>query len=405
MFNLNPEKIRSDFPIFDRKINGKEIIYFDNAATTQKPKQVLESIMDFYKQHNANIHRGVHRLSREASDLYEQAHRTIGKFINAKQKEIIFTRNTTESLNLIYYSLSKNLKKGDEIITTLMEHHSNIVPLLELQKLNGIKVKFIDVNEDGTLDLNQYKKEITKRTKIITVAHSSNVLGTINPVEKIEKLAHENNSLFIVDAAQSAPHIRINFRKLNADFIAFSAHKMLGPTGIGALAGKKDLLEKMPAFLLGGDMIQEVHKNSWKPNKLPWKFEAGTPNIAGGVGFAEAVKYLEKIGIEKLRKHEKELAEYALARMKAVNNIEIYGPMNVEERTGIISFNMKNVSAHELAGVLDSMNNIILRSGMLCAQPLVEGLDKKGVARISFYIYNTEEEIDIFISSLNKITC
>ncbi|MBI2105841.1 cysteine desulfurase [Candidatus Woesearchaeota archaeon] len=405
MFNLNPEKIRSDFPIFDRKINGKEIIYFDNAATTQKPKQVLESIMDFYKQHNANIHRGVHRLSREASDLYEQAHRTIGKFINAKQKEIIFTRNTTESLNLIYYSLSKNLKKGDEIITTLMEHHSNIVPLLELQKLNGIKVKFIDVNEDGTLDLNQYKKEITKRTKIITVAHSSNVLGTINPVEKIEKLAHENNSLFIVDAAQSAPHIRINFRKLNADFIAFSAHKMLGPTGIGALAGKKDLLEKMPAFLLGGDMIQEVHKNSWKPNKLPWKFEAGTPNIAGGVGFAEAVKYLEKIGIEKLRKHEKELAEYALARMKAVNNIEIYGPMNVEERTGIISFNMKNVSAHELAGVLDSMNNIMLRSGMLCAQPLVEGLDKKGVARISFYIYNTEEEIDIFISSLNKITC
>src|SRR3989344_7460054 len=309
MFNFNPGKIKKDFPIFNRKINGKDIIYFDNAATTQKPQQVLDSIMDFYKQHNANVHRGVHRLSREASDLYEQAHKVVGKFVNAKQEEIIFTRNTTESLNLIYYSLSRNLKMGDEVITTLMEHHSNIVPLLELQKLKGVKVKFIRVNEDGTLDLEQYKREITKKTKIITVTHSSNVLGTINPVEQIEKLAHDNDYLFIVDAAQSAPHMKINFKKLDADFIAFSAHKMLGPTGIGVLAGKKELLEKMPAFLLGGDMIQEVHKNSWKPNKLPWKFEAGTPNIAGGIGFAEAIKYLENIGMGKIRKHEKELTE------------------------------------------------------------------------------------------------
>ena len=404
MFNLNPEKIREDFPIFRRKINGKPIIYFDNAAMTQKPVQVLDAITNYYKEHCANVHRGVHRLSQEASVLYEEAHKKIGKFVNARFEETVFTRNTTESLNLIYYAYAlRNLKKGDRVLATMMEHHSNYVPLLELKRILGIELDTIGINEDGTLKMEEYEKKINKKTKIVAVVHVSNVLGTINKVKEIGRMARENNCLFIVDAAQSVPHMPVDFKKINADFLCFSGYKMLGPTGIGALIGKREILEEMSPFLYGGDMIQEVHKDSWKPNKLPWKFEAGTPNIAGGIGLGAAVDYLKKIGMEKIRKHEIELVKYTLEKLSGVKNIKIYDNLNIENKGGVISFNLGKLKCHETAGLLDSMDNVMCRSGMLCAQPLVESLNQDGVTRISFYIYNTKQEIDIFIESFKKI--
>ena len=404
MFNLNPEKIREDFPIFRRKINGKPIIYFDNAAMTQKPVQVLDAITNYYKEHCANVHRGVHRLSQEASVLYEEAHKKIGKFVNARFEETVFTRNTTESLNLIYYAYAlRNLKKGDRVLATMMEHHSNYVPLLELKRILGIELDTIGINEDGTLKMEEYEKKINKKTKMVAVVHVSNVLGTINKVKEIGRMARENNCLFIVDAAQSVPHMPVDFKKINADFLCFSGYKMLGPTGIGALIGKREILEEMSPFLYGGDMIHEVHKDSWKPNKLPWKFEAGTPNIAGGIGLGAAVDYLKKIGMEKIRKHEIELVKYTLEKLSGVKNIKIYDNLNIENKGGVISFNLGKLKCHETAGLLDSMDNVMCRSGMLCAQPLVESLNQDGVTRISFYIYNTKQEIDIFIESFKKI--
>ena len=404
MFNLNPEKIREDFPIFRRKINGKPIIYFDNAAMTQKPVQVLDAITNYYKEHCANVHRGVHRLSQEASVLYEEAHKKIGKFVNARFEETVFTRNTTESLNLIYYAYAlRNLKKGDRVLATMMEHHSNYVPLLELKRILGIELDTIGINEDGTLKMEEYEKKINKKTKMVAVVHVSNVLGTINKVKEIGRMARENNCLFIVDAAQSVPHMPVDFKKINADFLCFSGYKMLGPTGIGALIGKREILEEMSPFLYGGDMIQEVHKDSWKPNKLPWKFEAGTPNIAGGIGLGAAVDYLKKIGMEKIRKHEIELVKYTLEKLSGVKNIKIYDNLNIENKGGVISLNLGKLKCHETAGLLDSMDNVMCRSGMLCAQPLVESLNQDGVTRISFYIYNTKQEIDIFIESFKKI--
>ncbi|MBS3151338.1 cysteine desulfurase [Candidatus Woesearchaeota archaeon] len=404
MFKFDPEKIRKDFPYLNRKINGKPIVYFDNAAMTQKPNQVLGAIDDYYKEHCANVHRGVHKLSQEASGLYEDAHKKIGKFVNAKFEETVFTRNTTESLNLIYYAYAlRNLKKGDRILATSMEHHSNYVPLLELKKSRGIEVDSIGINEDGTLKMEEYGEKISKKTKIVTVVHVSNVLGTINKVKEIGKLAHENDSLFIVDAAQSVPHMPVDFKNINADFLCFSGYKMLGPTGIGVLIGKKEILEDMNPFLYGGDMLQEVHKDSWKPNKIPWKFEAGTPNIAGGIGLGAAVDYLKRIGMDKIRKHEVELVQYTLEKLKSVRGVKVYDSLSIENKGGIVSFNLEKLKCHETAGLLDSMSNVMCRSGMLCAQPLVESLNKDGVVRVSFYIYNTKEEIDVLIESLKKI--
>ena len=404
MFGLDVEKLRKDFPYLNRKINGKPIVYFDNAAMTQKPQQVLDQINNYYKEHCANVHRGVHKLSQEASILYEDAHKKIGNFVNARFEETIFTRNTTESLNLIYYAYAlRNLKKGDRILATSMEHHSNYVPLLELKKTLGVEVDLVGINENGALKMEEYEDKINKRTKIVTAVHVSNVLGTINNVKEIGKLAHENNSLFIVDAAQSVPHMPVDFKKINADFLCFSGYKMLGPTGIGGLIGKKEILEDMNPFLYGGDMIHEVHKDSWKPNNLPWKFEAGTPNIADGIGFGAAVDYLKKVGMEKIRMHEMELVKYALEKLNGIKNIKLYDNLDIESKGGVISFNLGKLKCHETAGLLDSINNVMCRSGMLCVQPLVESLNKEGVARISFYIYNTTDEIDIFINSLSKI--
>ncbi|MEM3654301.1 MAG: aminotransferase class V-fold PLP-dependent enzyme, partial [Candidatus Bathyarchaeia archaeon] len=323
---FNPYEIRKDFPILERKINGNNIIYFDNAATSQKPIQVIDAIKEFYSKYNANIHRAVHTLSQEATELSEKAHKEVASFINAKGlEEIVFTKSTTEAINLIAYSFGlRNLSKKDEIIVTLMDHHSNLVPWYILSKLKKVKIKFIDINEDATLKLDEFESSISEKTKIVCIPHVSNVTGTINDIKSLAKLAHEYDAVIVVDGAQSVPHMQLNVKALDIDFLAFSGHKMLAPTGIGVLYGKEDLLKEMEPFLGGGDAIDEVKLKNKKLmvtwNKLPWKFEAGTQNIAGQVGLMEAIKYLKRIGMENIFQHEKKLTEYALRKMKEMKN-------------------------------------------------------------------------------------
>lgn len=409
---MDVKKIRCDFPILKRELHGHPLIYFDNAATSQKPKQVINAIKEFYEKAYANIHRGVHDLSQIASEKYENAHKKVAEFINAKsQKELIFVRNTTEAINLVAKTYVSNLEKGSEIVTTLMEHHSNILPWIELADRKNIKVRFVDLTENGNLDFNDLKEKISDKTKLVAVNHISNVLGTINDVKKITNLAHENNALVLVDGAQSAPHMAVDVTALDCDFFAFSSHKMLGPTGIGALYGKKEILERLPPYQSGGGAIDRVDwmsqrktcSTTWKG--LPWKFEAGTPHIAGGIGFAKAIEYLENVGIKEIHTHEKKLTRYCLARIKdEVESIEIYGPKDPQKHAGIISFNIKNsLTYHEVAGVLNEYG-IAVRSGFHCAQPLHKYLGSKGSVRASFYLYNTKEEIDKFINVLKTIS-
>jgi cysteine desulfurase/selenocysteine lyase len=395
------KKIRDDFPILKRKVNGKKIIYFDNAATTQKPRQVIATIKDYYERYNANIHRGVHQLSQEASEAYEVSHDVVGKFIGAKKEEIIFTRNTTESINLVMYSWGmKNLKKGDEIVSTVMEHHSNLITWQHMKKL-GVKLKYVGLNSDGTLKMEDYGRLVNKKTKLVTVMHASNVLGTINDVRTIGKIAHENGALFLVDGAQSVPQMPVNVRKINADFMAFSAHKMLGPTGIGTLYGKKKILEEMEPFMYGGDMIRRVTLDNAEWNDLPWKFEAGTPNICGGIAFAEAVKYLQKLKMKNVRKHELDITKYAMEKMGEVDGIKIYGPADAKKKGGVISFNIGEIHAHDLATILNEFG-IATRSGQHCAAPLVKMLGTSATTRASFYVYNTKKEVDEMVRVLKK---
>ncbi|MEM2916816.1 MAG: cysteine desulfurase [Candidatus Bathyarchaeia archaeon] len=407
---FDPYKVREDFPILQRKINDNPLIYFDNAATSQKPIQVIEAIKTFYEKHNANVHRAVHTLSQEATELYYEAFEETAKFINAKGiEEIIFVKNTTEAINLVAYSLGlRKLSVNDEVLVTLMEHHSNIVPWEMLSKIRGFKVKYAQINQDGTLNHQSLAQMITSKTKIVSVSHMSNVTGAINNIEEIAKLAHENNALVVVDAAQSVPRMPVDVKKLNVDFLAFSGHKMLAPTGIGVLYGKQEILEEMEPFLGGGGMINEV---SYAPstekcqitwNELPWRFEAGTPNVCGGIGLGEAIKYLKKLGMENIYKYEKELADYALEKFEEVKNTKVYGPKRGSERGGIIPFNIGELNPHDVALLLDQFG-IIIRSGYHCAQPLHQKLGLKGTARASFYIYNTQEEIDRMIEVLKEI--
>ncbi|MGC9346177.1 MAG: aminotransferase class V-fold PLP-dependent enzyme, partial [Candidatus Bathyarchaeales archaeon] len=331
---LDPYKIREDFPILKREINNHPLIYFDNAATTQKPRQVIEAIKEFYEKYNANVHRGVHTLSQEASELYENAHEEVAKFINADgMEEIIFVRGTTEAINLVAYAWGlRNLKGEDEVLVTLMEHHSNIVPWELLSKINGFQVKYVDVNRDGTLNYEAFENAVSEKTRIVCMSHVSNVTGAINDVKKVAKMAHEYGALVLVDGAQSVPHLPVDVKDLDVDFFAFSGHKMLGPTGIGALYGKREILMEMEPFHGGGEMIRDVTFNSitrrcsisW--NDLPWKFEAGTPNICGGVGLMAAVKYLRSIGMENVKEHEETLTEHAMHRMQECGKVKIYGP-------------------------------------------------------------------------------
>ena len=397
--------IRADFPILGIRLKNNSLVYFDNTATSQKPKIVIDKLVEYYKKTNANIHRGIHYLSEKATEEYEKSKIKVAKFINAKsEKEIIYTRNTTESINLVAYSLANSiLKKGDLIISTEMEHHSNIVPWQVLKDRIGIKLEFIPVKKDFLLDLEEYKKLLEKKPKLVVFTQASNVLGTINPAEEITQLAHKKKALVLIDGAQSAPHMKVDMKGLNCDFFAFSSHKMCGPTGIGVLYGKEKVLNDIPPFLSGGDMINSVtYKNStW--NKLPWKFEAGTPNIADGIAFGTTIDYLDKIGMDKIEKHERELTSYALKYMLKIKGLEIFGLNDkLEKRGGMVSFTIKGVHPHDIAQVLND-DGIAIRSGHHCAQPLHKKFRKSSTARASFYLYNTIEEIDRMIDSLRKV--
>jgi len=400
---VNSYELRNDFPIFKKKINGKDLVYLDNASTTQKPYSVIESITDFYSNYNSNIHRAVYQLAEEATELYENSRDKIANFINVRPEEIIFTRNTTESINLIAHSWARsNLKKDDVIAITEIEHHSNIVPWQILCQEIGTRLEYVGIDESGFLDVESLIELISsKKVKLVSISHMSNVLGTIVPIERIIKTAHQYDIPVIVDGAQSVPHMPVDVKKLDCDFLVFSAHKMLGPTGVGVLYAKKEFLEKMKPFMGGGDMIKEVFKFHTNYNEVPYKFEAGTPNIADVVGFGAAIEYLEKIGMENIRKHEISLTEYALESMQSLKYITIYGPRDSNFRGGVISFNIADIHPHDLATIMND-HGIAIRSGHHCAQVLMQRLDVPATSRASFYIYNTKEEIDKFVNAIKE---
>ena len=419
-------KIRKDFPILARRINGKPLVYLDNAATSQKPKQVIEAIADYYRKHNANVHRGIHTLSVEATEMYEKARAKVAGFVGVEDPaEIIFVRNATEAINLVAYAWGRlNINKEDEIVLTVAEHHSNFVVWQQLAAENGAILKIIPVDENGELDLVAFKKALTKKTKLVTFFHVSNVLGTINPVEKLVEIINKrygalrlrsglSRPLVLIDGAQAVPHMPVNISKLGCDFYVFTGHKMLGPTGIGVLWARRELLEKMPPFLFGGEMILKVALKSTIWNDLPWKFEAGTPNVAGAIGLGAAIDYLDKIGMANVRRHEMELTEYAIGRLSEIPEVIIYGPPDAKKRGGVVSFNIgspstrftrsgSTIHAHDVASILDS-EGIAIRSGHHCAQPLMEFLGITSAARASFYVYNTEEEIDRLMEGIEKV--
>lgn len=400
---VNSYALRNDFPIFKKKINGKELVYLDNASTTQKPYSVIDSITDFYTNYNSNIHRAVYQLAEEATELYEQSRKKIANFINACPEEIVFTRNTTESINLIAHSWARsNLKKDDGIALTELEHHSNIVPWQILCQEIGTRLEYVGIDENGFLDLEHMIELISsKKVKLVSLSHMSNVLGTIVPIERIIKIAHEHGIPVIVDGAQSVPHMPVNVKNMDCDFLVFSAHKMLGPTGVGVLYAKKELLENMRPFMGGGDMIKEVFKFHTNYNEVPYKFEAGTPNIADVVGFGAAIDYLEKIGMENIRRHEISLTEYALESILSLKYVTVYGPRDPKYRGGVISFNIADIHPHDLATIMND-HGIAIRSGHHCAQVLMQRLDVPATSRASFYIYNTKEEIDKFVNAIKE---
>ncbi len=397
---LNVNEIRKDFPTLSKNVNNHKLVYLDNAATTQKPRHVIKAVQDYYENYNSNVHRGIHTLSEEATLQYEEAHKKVASFINAGFEEVIFTKGTTESINLLAYSLSEWLKENDEIILTEMEHHANLVPWQQLAKRKKLRLKFARIKEDYTLDMDHFKSLLNENTKIVSVCHASNVFGTINDVKKISELAHEYNALVIADSAQVISHMKIDVKDLDVDFLAFSGHKMLAPTGIGVLYGRKELLETMQPFLFGGDMIKEVTFEESKWNDLPWKFEAGTPNISSGIGLGVAVEYLKNVGMNNIKSYTEELGKYALEKLKEVPGIELYNPEG--QKTSVISFNLKGVHSHDVATLLNH-EGIAIRAGHHCAMPLMNKLNLDGTSRISLYFYNTEEEIDKLVESLKKI--
>jgi cysteine desulfurase / selenocysteine lyase len=402
---LNVSKIREDFPILRRIVNGNNrLVYLDNAATTQKPMAVINAITDYYMNYNSNIHRAVHQLAEEATLAYESTREKIAKFINARSiEEIIFTRNATEAINLISYSWgSLNINQDDIVVITEFEHHSNIVPWQILTHRKGAHLKYIGVDDDGYLRLKDYQKYLESgRVKLVSISEMSNVLGTIVQLKEIIKIAHEKGIPVLVDGAQSVPHMPVDVQSTDCDFMAFSAHKMLGPTGVGILYVKKEILEKMPPFIGGGDMIKEVHKQKTMYNDIPYKFEAGTPNIADVIGFASAIDYLKAIGMDNVRQHELEIIQYALNALRGVEGLTIYGPLDPHHRGGVLSFNVGDIHPHDLATIMNE-HGVAIRSGHHCAQVLMERLDVSATSRASFYIYNTKEEVDILINVLHQ---
>jgi cysteine desulfurase/selenocysteine lyase len=400
---MNVRDIRKLFPILDQEVNGKALVYLDSAATSQKPQQVIEAVDKYYREINSNVHRGVHTLGTRATDAYEGAREKVRKFINAKSTvEIIFTKGTTTSINTVAASYgAANLKEGDEIVITYMEHHSNIIPWQQVAKRTGAQLKYIPLQEDGTISLDDARATITAKTKIVSIMQVSNVLGVINPVKEIAKIAHENGAIMVVDGAQSAPHMKVDVQDLDCDFFAFSGHKMCGPTGIGVLYGKKQLLEKMEPIEFGGEMIDfvELYESTWK--ELPWKFEAGTPIIAGAIGLGAAIDFLNEVGLDHISEHEHRLTAYALEKMSTVDGMTIYGPLDAAKRTGLVTFNLSDVHPHDVATVLDA-EGIAVRAGHHCAQPLMKWLKASSTARASFYLYNTEDDIDKLVEGLIK---
>lgn len=395
------KEIRKHFPILDQEINGHPLVYLDSAATSQKPTQVIEALDNYYRWDNSNVHRGVHTLGNRATDHYEGAREKVRNFINAKStQEIIFMRGATTALNTVAQGYGRqNVQEGDEIVITPMEHHSNIIPWQQLAKEKGATLKYMELEEDGTLSLDKVREAITDRTKIVAVMYVSNVLGTMNPIEEITKIAHEHGAIMVVDGAQAAPHLKIDVQRLDCDFLAFSGHKMCGPTGIGVLYGKKALLEAMDPVEFGGEMIDFVglYESTWK--ELPWKFEGGTPIIAGAIGLGAAIDFLEEVGLGNIERHEHDLAGYAMEKMSEIEGITIYGPHDPEKRAGIVTFNLDEVHPHDVATVLD-MNGIAVRAGHHCAQPLMKWLDVSSTARASFYLYNTTEDVDRLVEGL-----
>ena len=393
------EECRKDFPILKRKINGKLLAYLDNAATTQKPEQVISAVKDYYESSNSNVHRAVHSLAAEATDIYERAHDEVAGFINAQSfEEVCFTRNATESLNLVANDAAGKIGKGDEIVLTQMEHHSNLVPWLNVAKLKGAEVKYAEINEEGELDLSQIDGLVSSRTKIVACSHASNVLGVLNPVREIADIAHSKDAVMVVDAAQSVPGRPVDVKRLDADFMAFSGHKMLGPMGIGVLYGKAELLKKASPFNFGGDMIKEVTFDHAEWNDLPWKFEAGTPNVAGAAGLSAAIAYLKRLGMDSVRDHVRKLTGYASKRLGELDGVDVYGP---ESKTSVVSFNVKGMHPHDLSSIMDA-EGIAVRGGHHCAMPLMKVLGIQGSARASFYVYNNLGEVDRLVSAVEK---
>ena len=395
------EKIREDFPILFQEVNDEPLVYLDNAATTQKPKTVIEALKKYYEHDNANVHRGVHTLAERATLAYEAAREKVRKFIHANETaEVLFTRGTTTSLNWVAQSFGQAfVQTGDEILLSYMEHHSNIIPWQQLAKKTGAKLKYMDLTPDGFLDMEQAKNLITSKTKIVSIAHVSNVLGVINPIKELGKMVHAQGGILVVDGAQSAPHMKVDVQELDCDFFAFSGHKMCGPTGIGVLYGKRKWLEQMQPVEFGGEMIDfvELYDSTWK--ELPWKFEAGTPNIAGAIALGQAIDYLESLGLDNIHHYEEELTTYVLSQLQKIEGLTIYGPKDPAARTGVIAFNLDGLHPHDVATALD-MEGVAVRAGHHCAQPLLNYLDVSSTARASFYFYNTKQDADRLVEAI-----
>ncbi|MDR5682996.1 MAG: cysteine desulfurase [Armatimonadota bacterium] len=398
-----PADVRDDFPILYRKVDGKPLVYLDSAATSQKPRVVLDALRAFYEEYNANVHRALYRIAERATLAYEEARQKVAAFVGGRSEELVFTRGTTEAINLVAYAYGRwGLREGDEILVTEMEHHSNLVPWQILAAERGARLRFVPVREDGTLDLDALEHLLTDRTRIVALTHQSNVVGTINPVREIADRAHAVGAVVVVDGAQSVPHMPVDVASLGCDFLAFSGHKMCGPTGIGALWGRYDLLERMPPFHGGGEMIERVELQRSTYKDPPHKFEAGTPNIADAIALGVAVDYLRRIGREAIREHEKSLTRYALAQLQEVAGVRIYGPRDVERRGGAVAFTVEGVHPHDVAQVLDS-EGVCVRAGHHCAQPLHRRLGVQSTARASLYLYNTTDDLDVLVRGLERV--
>jgi cysteine desulfurase/selenocysteine lyase len=400
--SIDVQKVRTDFPILKRRVHGKKLVYLDNAATTQKPKQVIDALVDYYENYNSNIHRSVHLLAEEATEAFEGAREKVRRFVNANsQDEIVFTRNATEALNIASHISTDSIDPGDKIVVTEMEHHSNFVPWQQIAKKVGATMEIVSVTNDGVIDEEDLASRLSG-AKIFAFAHMSNVLGTINDAKKFARRAHKEGATVILDGAQSSPHIPIDVKDIDCDYFALSSHKMLGPTGVGCLYAKREFLEKGPPFLLGGDMIKEVHRYETKWNDIPWKFEAGTSNIADVIAFGVALDYLDKIGMGNIERHEREICEVALEEIQKIHGLELYGPKDPSRRGAVFSFNLGKIHAHDVASILDA-EGIAIRSGHHCAQVLMEKLKLSATSRASFYLYNDYDDLEALVRGLNKV--